>query len=441
MSLELKAFFEPKSVVLLGASELKGGGAASAAFFRSLAYNISKFRKGKVYGVDLSGKLEGYEKKLTKVPKNRDLAVVLLPKNLFAKNLSSLLAKKTKALVLMSDELEQKQREGLASLVKRGGLLLLGPKATMGVINTANGFVAIPERGLTPKRGHIAVISQDGGLATAMLDWACFHGIGISKVAHVGDGLGVDVADLLRYLAQDKETKVICIYLETVKEGRRLAGAISEAAKAKPVVVLKGGTKHEKIFEAALKQVGAFQVQNVEEIFAVADGLAKQPPMRGNRVAVVTNVVGQARLLVRFLAQEGLVLTEPSAESVKKISKKHPSVNISGFVDLGTEAKAEHYKFVVQQVLSDKAVDGIVVINAIKSTFLEPEDISEVAEAAKKSKNKPVVDLAPGGEDNLHVREVLVGTELPVYNQPEKAARAMKFLTMRGKILEKFKRE
>ncbi len=435
MSSGLKVFFEPKSVVLIGASELKGAGAASATFFRSLASNISKFTKGKVYGVDLSGKLEGYMRKLTKVPMNCDLAVVLLPKDLLTKNLSSLLAKKTKALVLISDELAQKQREGLASLTKRGRLLLLGPKATMGIINTTNGLMATPVRGLTPKRGHIAVISQDGGLAAAMLDWARFHGVGVSKFACIGDGLGIGMVGMLRYLAQDKETKVVCVYLETAKEGRKLVGAISEAAKAKPVVVFKGGSEHEKIFDAALKQAGAFQARSIEEIFAVAEGLAKQPPMRGDRVAVITNIVGQAKLLVRSLAQEGLVLAEPSAETVKKISKKHPHVDISGFVDLGVEAKADLYKFVVGQVISDKAVDGMVVINAIKSTLLEPEDIQGIAEAAKKSKGKPVIDLTPGGEDNLHVREVLVGTELPVYNQPEKAARTMKLLSMRGKIL------
>lgn len=438
---ELKAFFEPKSVVLVGASELSGEGATSAAFFRSLAYNISKFKSGKVYGVDLSGKLEKYEKKFTKVPKGLDLAVVSLPKDLLKKNLSILLAKRTKALVLISGELEPKQKEELGNLAKKGKLLLLGPKATMGIINTGNGLVAAPDQGLTPKQGNIAVISQDGGLAAAMLDWVCFHGVGISKFACVGDGLGVDAAELIRYLAQDKKTKVICVCLEKVKDGRKLVGAISEAIKTKPVVILKGGSEDERIFEAALKQAKALQVQGIEEIFAAAEGLAKQPPMRGNRVAVITNVAGQARLLVKSLVKEGLVPAEPSAETTKKILNKHPHMGISGFIDLGIGAKADLYKFVGEQLLSDKAIDGVVVVNAIKSTLLEPKDVREISSIAKKSKEKPVVDLTPGGEDNLHVREVLMDTELPVYDQPEKAARVMKLLGMRGKILDKVEKK
>jgi len=168
--------------------------------------------------------------------------------------------------------------------------------------------------------------------------------------------------------------------------------------------------------------------------------LAKQPPMRGNRVAVITNVAGQARLLVKSLVKEGLMLAEPSVETTKKILNKHPHVNVLGFVDLGIGAKADLYKFVGEQLLSDKAIDGMVMINAIKSTLLEPKDVREISAIAKKSKEKPVVDLTPGGNDNLHVREVLMDAELPVCDQPEKAALVMKLLSLRGKILDKIEK-
>jgi acetyltransferase len=437
---ELKVLFEPRSVLLVGASELKGDGEIYAAFFRSLVSNVSKFKGGKVYGVDLSGKIEKYEKKL-RAPKGLDLAIVSLPGDLLKKNLSSLLAKRMKALVLISGELDPKQREGLSNLARKRKLLLLGPKATMGVINTWNGFLAVPYQNLAPKQGNIAVISQDGGLGAAMLDWACLYNVGMSKFACFGEGLGVDAAELISYLAQDKKTDVICVYIETVKEGRELIRAISDATKTKPVVVMGGGPEDEKIFEAALKQAGALQVQSVEEIFAVAEALAKQPPMHGNRVAVITNVAGQAKLLAGFLAREGLVLAELSAETSKKIVNKHPHVNISGFVDLGIEAKPDLYKFVAEQVLSDKVVDGMVVISAIKSTLLEPKDVREISSVAKKSKEKPVVDLTLGGEDSLQVRGALMDTAMPVCNQPEKVARVMKFLGVRGRILDKFQRK
>ncbi len=432
---ELKAFFEPKSVVLLGASESGGKENVSTAFFNSLAHNISRFTKGKVYGVDLSGKISGYAKKLTKVPKGCDLAVVSLSRELLTKNLSSLLAKRTKALVLVSGDTGQKQMEELANSARKRRFLLLGPSATTGVVNTSNGLVASPERGLALKQGHIAMISQDGGVGAAMLDLARFQSVGVSKFACVGDGLGVDAVELLQYFAQDKETKAICIYLETIRDGRRLVGAVGEVTRSKPVVIFKGGME-DKIFDAALKQVGAFQARSVDELLAVAEGLAKQPPMRGNRVAVITNVPGQAKLVMRSLVNEGLVPAEPSDGTVEKISKKYPNVKISNFIDLGPDAREDVYKFVVEQVASDKAVDGIAVISATKSTIFRPEDISGVAGVAKKAKDKPVVDLVPGVEDNRLIRGVS-GTELPICWRPWDVARVLKFLSIRWKMLEK----
>ena len=440
MPVELKALFEPKSVVVLGASELKGE-PVYAAFFNSFAHNLSKFTKGKVHLVDLSGKLEGCEKSPAKVPRNRDLAIAILSKELLAKNLPKLLSWGIRALILASGELEQKQREALMRLAGGGRLLLLGPNAMMGVINTANGLVATPLRDLAPKRGSIAVISQDGGVAAAILDWACFNGVGMSKFACVGEGLGIDVVTLLHHMARDKETNTICVYIETPRDGRRLIGAIGEVAGLKPVIVLRGGQEEEKVFEAALKQVGAFHVQSVEELFSAAEGLAKQPPMRGDRVAVITNVAGQARLAARCLAEEGLMLVEPQAETMQKISKKYPGTKTSGFVDLGIGAVGDSFKFAVEQVLSDKTVDGLMVINAIKSTVLKSEDICKIAEAAGKSKDKPVVSLAPGGGGHVLAREALADTELPVYAHSEKAARALKVLRLRGKMLEKIERK
>lgn len=439
MQKELKVIFEPKSVVLFGASEVNGEEATPAMFFRSIASNISKFARGRVYGVDLSGRIDGYEKKLTKIPKGRDLGIVSLPRNLFKKNLSSLLGKRTKALILISGEVDQKQREVLGNLAKRGKLLLLGPRATMGVINTAYGLVATPEPDVVLKRGHIAVVSQDGGLATVMLNWVSSHRVGISKFACVGEGMGIDVVDVLQYLARDKETRVICVYLEKIKDGRKLVESICEITKTKPVVVLYGGTEHEEIFRGALKQGKAFQVQNAREIFVIAEGLAKLSPMHGNRVAVITNVSGEGRLLIKFLSREGLAPAVLSPETVKKISNKYPSVNISGFVDLGIETKSDVYKYVLEQILSDKNVDGVIVINLLKSTILEPKDVKVLADAAKKSKDKPVLVLSPAHDDYLRVCEVLADTKLSVCGHPEEAALAMKFLNTRAKILEKNK--
>ena len=438
MSGEVKAIFEPKSAVLVGASGGGGEGAASPAFFRSLVHNMLRFFKGKTHVVDFSGRLEGAVKNLNLVPKGRDLAVVVLPPKLVMKNLRKLINRKMKAIVLAAGGFDQQQREELARAAAKRKVCVLGPNAMAGVVNPAKGLCATLERGLMPPRGGIAVVSQDGAVGTAMLDRACFYGMGVSKFASTGDGIDVTEADLLEYLTRDKETKVICIYLESVRDGRRLIGSICEAVKKKPVVVLKGGTarggeEREKIFAASLRQVGALQVSDAEELLGVADALAKQPPMQGGRVAVVTNVSGPAVLVADALSHEGLALAKLSDKVVKKITQKYPDIGTTDWVDLSIGAKGDRYKLVLEKVLSDPGVDGVVVVSELKSTFLEPEDVQGVAEAAKKSKDKPVVEVVMGGEDCALVREALRDKNVPIYNSPGKAARALGALRSYGK--------
>jgi acetyltransferase len=445
MSGGVKAIFEPKSVVLIGTSSGAGEGLASPAFFNSLVHNMLRFFKGNINVVDLSGKLEGAVKSLSQVPRGRDLAVVVLPPKLVMENLRKLLDRKVKAMIFVAKGFDPRQREQLARGAAKLKVRVLGPNATGGAVNTAKGLCAIPERGPMPSRGGIAVISQGGAVGTAMLDRVCFYGMGVSKFASTGDGIDVTEADLLEYLTHDRETKVICIYLESVRGGRRFLESIREAVKNKPVIVLKGGTardgvERDKIFIASLKQVGALQAGDVDDLLGAADALAKQPPMQGGRVAVVANVGGPAVLIVDAITREGLALARLSENAMKKITGKYPDISTADWVDLGISANGDQYKFVLEQVLLDPGVDGVVVVTELKSSFLEPGDVQAVAEAAKKSKGKPVISVTVGGGDCALVREVLKDRGVPVYDSPKKAARALDALRFYGKIRARVER-
>ena len=447
----VKAIFEPRSVVLVGASGIKERvGMASPALFRSVIHNMLRFYKGKTHVVDLSGKLRVAVKGFEQVPKNQDLAVLMLPPELALKHVRKLVRRGVKAIVAITGGYKPKQREELVRETVQKGVRVLGPNTIMGVLNTSNGVCTTFERGVMPKRGGIAVISQSGGVGAAMLDWAWFYGIGISKFAFMGDKIDVDDADLINYLARDKDTKVICVYMEGIREGRKFIEAVRETVKRKPVVVLKGGVTQEaarralshtaslagqdEIFDAAFKRSGAIRVGDVEELFDVATALAKQPPMGGNRVAIVSNVGGPAVLAADAVFREGLTLASLSEGVVKKISERYPGVDVVNPIDTIADAKAERYEFILKQVLDDPNVDGVMVINMLKSCFLEPEDVRAVAEVAKKFPDKPVVDVPVGGEDYMLVYDVLKDTNIPTYNLPDKAARALAALYKYGKI-------
>jgi len=450
----IKAIFEPKSVLLVGASGIKKRAElASPEVFKSVIQNMKQFYKGKINVLDLSGKLSGAAKGFKEVPKKQDLAVLMLSPELALKHVRKLADKGVKAIVVIAGGYKPEQREQLVGAATKRGARLLGPGAGMGVLNTSNGLYANFERDIMPERGGIALLSQSSSVGAAMLDWAKFYRIGVSKFACVGDRADVDEVDLISYLAQDGSTKVICVYIEDVQDGRRFVESIREAGKRKPVCILKAGmvrgevrrgisrtaslAGQDKIFDAAFKQGGAIRVRNLEELFDVAKAFASQPPMKSNRVVILSNARGAATLTTDAIHREGLMLAELSNKTVREITKRYSDIKATNPVNMTADAKAEHYKFTLERILNDPNVDGVMVINMLKSRLLEPEDLEAIAKAARKSKEKPVLDVSVGEGDYMLVRKIFKDTEIPTYDLPEKAARVLRALYQYGQILEK----
>jgi len=222
--------------------------------------------------------------------------------------------------------------------------------------------------------------------------------------------------------------------------------------KRKPILALKGGATKEAarrakshtasiagsdiVFDAAFKKAGIIRVGDAEELLSAAIALAKQSPLSGDNIAVVSNVGGPAILAADALVKNGLKLAPLSERTRRKIEGRYPGVEAINPIDLIADARAERYSFVLDLVLSDPNVDGVLVINMLKSCFFEPEDAATIAEIAEKHSGKPVVDVPAGGEDFTLIHKMLRDTDIPVYNLPEKAAKALKALRMRHKTLQ-----
>jgi len=332
----------------------------------------------------------------------------------------------------------------LSDLSRDFGVRILGPNTIMGVINTANGLNTTFEQNVMPPKGEISIVSQSGGVGAALLDWACYYRIGVSKFAFMGDKIDVDDVDLLRYFCEDPETKVICMYMEGIERGREFIETTRNVVKTKPVLALKGGVTKEAarralshtasiagsdvVFDAAFRKAGIIRVEDSEELLGTAVALAKQPPLRGDNIAVVSNVGGPAILAADALVKNGLRLATLSEKIRREIEGRYPGLEAVNPVDLIADAREERYAFVLDKVLSDPNVDGVLVINMLKSCFFEPEDAVAIAETSKKHLEKPLVDVPAGGEDFTLVQKVLKATNIPVYNLPEKAAKALKAL-------------
>lgn len=439
----VKAIFEPQSIVLIGSSRIREKvGMASPQLFGNVTYNVKRFFKKKAYVLDVDG-YGGY-KDLKRLPEIPDLAVVMLPPELSVTQAEKCARLGVKALVMITGGYKEHQRANLLKIRETYGTRILGPNTIMGVVNTANGLNTTFEIDLMPEKGNIAVVSQSGGVGACLLDWACFYDVGISKFAFVGDKIDVNDVDLLRYLGKDRQTRVICLYMEGVKNGREFIEVAREIVKKKPILVLKGGITHEsakrakshtasiagsdQVFDAAFRKAGIIRVENVEELMDMAIALSKQPPMLGDNVAIVSNVGGPAIMAADAVERNGLRLARLSEKTKEEIETLYPGVDATNPIDMIADAKAGRYRKVLELVLADKNVNGALIINMLKSTFFEPKDAKAIPRIASKYRNKPVVDVPVGGEDFEKVHGVLGRSRIPLYNLPEKAAKALRAL-------------
>lgn len=436
MFAELKPLFEPKSIFLVGASGLSGEEKIYSDLFHSLVENLSSYKKGKVFLVDLGGRIQGSYKNLNRIKIGLDLAVVLLPEKLLARNLYKLLSRQPKALVLAAGELKDELAKELTKGTKRKKVAIVGPDS-IGVINTKNGLNAVSERWQI-SGGNVSFISQDSCIARNILNLAATTGI--SKLVSVNENFGIDEADILTYFSRDKETKCICIYLKKARDGRKFISALAETVAEKPVIILSGSITGAEILEAAVKQAGGIIAHDIRETLNGAAALARQPPLAGERIAVITNVSGPAELFEKYLWKRNVILTKPSPETIDRILKNYPQIKISNFINLGKTAKADTYENVVELLLPDKKVDGIVMINSLKAVHFDLEDLRKITDIAEKSKEKPIVDAALCVNDDATTREIISKSRLPIYYQLEEAAEAIGILRSWGKLIRKLTR-
>jgi len=447
----VKAIFEPKQVVLIGSSKIREKvGMASPTLFKNVTYNMKKFFSGKTFVLDIDRK-DGY-KHIRRLPVTPELAVIMLPPKQSVEQAEECAKTTVQALVMITGGFKDEHRKQLLKIKEKFNVRILGPNTIMGIINTTNGMNTTFERNIMPEKGNIAVISQSGGVGACLLDWACFYNIGISKFAFVGDKIDVDDVDLLRYYRSDKNTKVICLYIEGIKEGRKFIAEARKTVKKKPILALKGGITEEsakrakshtasitgidKVFDAAFKKAGIIRVKDVEELMNAAIALSKQPPMHRDNIAIISNVGGPAILAADAVARNNLKLAILSEKTKKKIENLYSGVDATNPIDIVADARAERYAKVLDLVLADKNVDGALVITMLKSCFLKPEDAKVIPEISARYKEKPVVDVTPGGEDFTLVHKVLSNTNVPLYNLPKKAVKALKVLRNYGKIIE-----
>ena len=449
--------FNPKSVAIIGATPRENS--VGGVITKNL---LTKF-KGKVYLINPKyDEVNGikYYKSVLDIQDEVDLCVVVVPAPAVPKVMEECVKKGVKVAVIISGGFSEVGEVGarLEEEVRRislGKIRVLGPNC-IGVYNAFNGldtFFLPEDRMGRPKPGPVALISQSGAVAGAILDWAARRNIGVGLAVNYGNKLDINEAELLEYFARDSRIKVIVMYMEGLKypgEGKRLLDVLREVVSVKPVVVYKAGrTKaatgavrshtaalagNYEVYRAMLRQAGVIEADNLTDAFDMAKALATQPLPRGNRVLVITDSGGMGIQAVDALDTHGLLVPELS-ESLQEILRKQlpPLAVTRNPIDLTGSATDAMYKFVLDTVLPTSYVDMALIIALMQIPGLTINLGNYIVEA--KRFNKPIVVVSFGGNEYVAKFEsYLEDNGIPVYHAPHRAARALWALYEYAKI-------
>ncbi len=367
-----------------------------------------------------------------------DLAIIALPPKDIGAALEVAGRMACRTAMVISSGITVEHAAELKKIARREGVHLLGPNG-LG-LQRPQILLNACAAGPLARRGSLALVSQSGALTSSMLDWATTNAVGFSSVVSLGPHTGVDIAEVLDFLANDAQTHSIVVYLEGISNARRFMSALRMAANAKPVVVLKAGRKpagneaaqthsgaivgSDDVFDAALRRAGAVRVRSFVELFSAAKCLASRYRPVGKRLAIVTNGGGPGVLAADWVNEIHLQLGKLSAASSLALKPLLPELaSLTDLIDLSEEAGPEHYRAAIEAAGHDSGIDGVLTIYSPKAGI----DASEVAHAladVKKAIGKPLLSCWMGDASVAEGRGILNDAAIPSFRTPEAAVGA-----------------
>lgn len=433
----LDKMMAPRSVALIGASARPGslgdvvlGRLMRAGFRGNIGLVNPKYR---AIGDRLC------VARVADLPFQPDLGVIVAPPGAVPGLIAELGAVGARAAVVITAGLSRDMRQEMLDAAREHTLRILGPNC-VGLQVPGKGLDASFAH-LTAKRGHLALLSQSGAIVTAMLDWAEARGVGFSVVASMGEMADVDVGDMLDYLAADRDTRAILMYIEGITEAKKFMSAARSAARAKPVIAIKAGRSataahaaashtgalagSDDVYEAAFARAGILRVDDLQELFDAAGALARQQPLADDRLAILTNGGGAGVLAVDALSRTAGTLAELSPETMARLDAVLPRTWSHGNpVDIIGDAGPERYEAALSTLLEAPEADAVLVMNCPTGLASSAEAAEAVMTTLGRGTAKPVFASWLGGATAAAAAELLENAGVPVYATPGQAVRA-----------------
>jgi len=384
---DLDFFFKPQTIAIIGASDTMRFGYTTTRYLLK-----SKF---KTYPVHLTkSEILGHKayKNIKDIPDEIELAIILIGNEHVPQAIKDCIDKGVKGIILESAGFAEtgldkniKLQEETIQIIKNSNIRVIGPNC-VGISNFNNEFTSSEVQFNRVVKGDISIIAQSGVLGNVFIDWGSSQNIGFSKSITLGNKIDVDEVDMLEYLNNDPETKIITLYLEGTKRGKDLMNILKKMTK--PVLILKNGrsdigsravTSHtssiagnDRIYDAMFKQnPGIFRVNDFYELFNIAHIFSTQIPPKGKNIAIVTGSGSLGILACDELRNQGLSLAELSTKSIQEIRNVIPDwVSIGGTIDLGP---SQGFTLLpsLKILFQDENVDGLLYIFTIPRGPLE----------------------------------------------------------------------
>jgi acetyltransferase len=442
----LSVFFSPKTVAVLGATESAG------SMGRTVLWNlVTNPFGGTVFPVNPERTsvlgIKAYPS-ISAAPEKVELAVIATPPETVPRLITECVDAGVQGAIIVSAGFKEIGPDGLRleeqilENARRGNLRIIGPNC-LGVMSPLTGLNATFAVGMA-RPGNVAFISQSGALCTSVLDWSLREMVGFSCFISIGSMIDVGWGDLIDYLGDDQSTRSIVMYMESIGDARSFLSAAREVALTKPIIVIKAGrteaavraaashtgalTGSDEVLDAAFRRGGVLRVNNISDLFDMAEVLAKQPKPKGPRLAIISNAGGPGVLATDALIRSGgelAGLSQKSLLALDQLLPRHWSHNNP--IDILGDASPERYVRSIEIAAKDPNTDGVLVILAPQANT-DPTRTAEQLRPLARLDGKPILASWMGGVEVAAGEAILNRSNIPTFPYPDTAVRAFNYM-------------
>lgn len=439
------SLFDPASIAVIGASATPGK--VGHDILKNL---LTQGYTGGVFPVNpKGGEILGARAYATiaEIPQPVEMAIIVTPAPTVVALARECGEKGVRTLVVISAGFKEvgtaegkAMEEALALTARQYGMRLVGANC-LGLLRPSLRMNASFAKELPPN-GRIALISQSGALAVAMMDGAAQMGMGFSAVVSIGNKTACDECDYLEACMEDAQTSVIGMYLESINDGARFRSVAARVAQHKHVVLLKAGTSahgqlavsshtgalagSDAAITAVCRQTGIHRVRDYAEFTDTLRALCLEPPLQSHRIAIVTNAGGPGILATDAAERHRLSLPALAPRSVEILRAGLPgAASTKNPVDVLGDADADRYALAVEACFDDPSIDGVTVLMTPQVMTPCEEIARRIVQIARKFPLFPVTASFVGGESVRGAIDILTRAEIPCFDTPERAVRAM----------------